>query len=214
MRVVIVSGLSGSGKSVALHMLEDLGFYCIDNIPAALLKQFISHSVRSTERLYQRIAVGLDARNTAAEIATVPALADELKRSGIQCELLFLVSGDEEILRRFAETRRRHPMSGVDVDLRVQQFLEAQPGVRRMLDDITGFLAARIPEHAASARQYLTVAIGCTGGQHRSVYFVDRLAEHFGAQYPQVTYRHSALPDAALFDAPGTGQAPATARQG
>jgi UPF0042 nucleotide-binding protein len=305
MRVVIVSGLSGSGKSVALHMLEDLGFYCIDNIPAALLKQFISHSVRSTERLYQRIAVGLDARNTAAEIATVPALADELKRSGIQCELLFLVSGDEEILRRFAETRRRHPMSGVDVDLReaiamerrllepivyaadmvvdtsrlgvhqlreiirkrvdaraagrlsitfesfgykhgipgdsdfvfdvralpnpywepslrtltgrdlrVQQFLEAQPGVRRMLDDITGFLAARIPEHAASARQYLTVAIGCTGGQHRSVYFVDRLAEHFGAKYPQVTYRHSALPDAALFDAPGTGQAPATARQG
>ncbi|MGB8327776.1 MAG: RNase adapter RapZ, partial [Steroidobacteraceae bacterium] len=131
MRVVIVSGLSGSGKSVALHMLEDLGFYCIDNIPAALLKQFISHSVRSTERLYQRIAVGLDARNTAAEIATVPALADELKRSGIQCELLFLVSGDEEILRRFAETRRRHPMSSVDVDLR-----EAIAMERRLLEPI------------------------------------------------------------------------------
>ena len=83
MRIIIVSGLSGSGKSVALHMLEDLGFYCIDNIPAALLKPFISHTVRSTEPTYERTAIGLDARNTAAEIATVPKLIDELKRSGI-----------------------------------------------------------------------------------------------------------------------------------
>ena len=69
MRIIILSGLSGSGKSVALHMLEDLGFYCIDNIPAALLKAFISHTVRAPERTYDRTAIGLDARNTAAEIA-------------------------------------------------------------------------------------------------------------------------------------------------
>ena len=81
MRIIVISGLSGAGKSVALHMLEDLGFYCIDNIPAALLKPFISHAVRSPERTYERAAVGLDARNTAAEIDTVPQLINELRRS-------------------------------------------------------------------------------------------------------------------------------------
>jgi RNase adapter protein RapZ len=91
-RIIILSGLSGSGKSVALHMLEDLGFYCIDNIPAALLKPFISHTVRSPEPTYERTAIGLDARNTAAEIATVPRLVDELRRSGIHCEVIFLVT--------------------------------------------------------------------------------------------------------------------------
>src|SRR4029077_3489824 len=98
--------MSGGGKSIALHMLEDLGFYCIDNMPAALLKPFISHTVRSAEPTYERTAIGLDARTTAGEIATVPQLLDELKRSGIHCEVLFLVASDEELLRRFAETRR------------------------------------------------------------------------------------------------------------
>jgi UPF0042 nucleotide-binding protein len=296
MRLIVVSGLSGSGKTVALHMLEDLGFYCIDNIPAALLKEFISHTVRSVERLYERVAVGLDARNTTAEIGTVPALIAELKASGIQCEVLFLVASDDEILRRFAETRRKHPMTTGDIDLRaaiaierrvlepiayatdmvidtsrmgvhqlreviqkriearregrlsitfesfgykhgipgdadfvfdaralpnpyweeglrmltgrdapVIRFLESQPAVQRLLTDITAFVAARIPEHAASNRQYLTVAVGCTGGQHRSVYLVDRLAGHFGALYPQVTFRHSGLADSALFDAADGG---------
>ena len=111
MRLIFLSGLSGSGKSVALHMLEDLDFYCIDNIPAALLKPFISHTVRSSSTVYQRTAIGIDARNPGDEIATVPMLLDELKRSGIQCELVFLVASDEELLRRFAETRRKHPLS-------------------------------------------------------------------------------------------------------
>src|SRR5690606_10055166 len=92
MRVVVVSGLSGSGKSVALHMLEDLGYYCIDNIPAALLTPLISHAARNTDKTYERIAVGLDARNTPAEIATVPKLVAELKKSGIHCEVLFLTA--------------------------------------------------------------------------------------------------------------------------
>lgn len=77
MRLIIVSGMSGSGKSVALHLLEDLDFYCVDNIPAALLKPFVSHTLRSKEDLYQRTAVGIDARNTSGEIATVPALVQE-----------------------------------------------------------------------------------------------------------------------------------------
>lgn len=284
MRIIIVSGLSGSGKSVALHMLEDLGFYCIDNIPAALLKPFISHTVRSAEPTYERTAIGLDARNTAAEIATVPKLIDELKRSGVPCEVLFLVAGDDELLRRFAETRRMHPMSRGHLDLResialerklldpviqvadliidtshmgvhelreviherVEQrkpgmlsitfesfgfkhglpgdadfvfdaralpnpywnpalrdltgqdaqviaFLEAQEGAAHLIEDIARFIEARIPEYIASNRGYLTVAIGCTGGRHRSVYLAERLTERFAAKFPHVTARHSSL---------------------
>jgi len=285
-RLIIVSGLSGAGKSVALHMLEDLGYYCIDNIPAALLKPFISHTVRSGEKTYERTAVGLDARNTDAEIASVPKLVDELKRSGIDCEVLYLVASDDELLRRFAETRRVHPLSRQGESLReaiatehrllepvlnhadlvvdtsrmgvhglrdliyrrldnrardrlsllvesfgfkhgipgdadfvfdarslpnpywesalrpltgrdpaVINFLEAQPGVRSLIDDIEKFMHARIPEFRASARRYLTVAIGCTGGQHRSVYIAEQLAARFAKQYPEVRVRHSGLPE-------------------
>jgi RNase adapter protein RapZ len=284
-RILIVSGLSGSGKSVALHMLEDLGFYCIDNIPAALLKSFISHTVRSPEPTYERTAIGLDARNTAAEIASVPRLIDELKRSGIQCEVLFLVASEEELLRRFSETRRKHPMSRDNLDLReamarerellepivyaadlvidtsrmgvhelrdivhkrleqraesrlsitfesfgfkhgipgdadfvfdarsipnpyweptlrkltgrdaeVVKFLESQEAAGRLIEDIARFIDARIPEYQSGNRGYLTVAVGCTGGQHRSVYIVERLAERFTKQFSNVSTRHSALP--------------------
>ncbi|HXS19592.1 MAG TPA: RNase adapter RapZ [Steroidobacteraceae bacterium] len=284
MRIIVLSGLSGSGKSVALHMLEDLGFYCIDNIPAALLKPFISHAVRSPEHTYERAAVGLDARNTAAEIATVPQLIDELRRSGIECEIIFLTATDDELLRRFAETRRKHPMSRHNVDLRaamalerqvlepiiygadlvidtsrlgvhalrdliklrvgephasrlsltfesfgfkhgipgdadfvfdarslpnpywepalrgltgrdaeVIRFLEGQTDVAALIADIARFIGARIPEYIASNRGYLTVAVGCTGGQHRSVYIVDRLVAQFATAYPTVSSRHTVL---------------------
>ncbi|MGH8287699.1 MAG: RNase adapter RapZ [Steroidobacteraceae bacterium] len=284
MRIVVLSGLSGSGKSVALHMLEDLGFYCIDNIPAALLKPFISHAVRGPESTYERAAVGLDARNTAAEIATVPRLIDELRRSGIGCEMIFLTASDEELLRRFAETRRKHPMSRHNVDLRaamtlerqvlepivyaadlvidtsrlgvhalrelirlrvgepyggrlsltfesfgfkhgipgdadfvfdarslpnpywepalrgltgrdaeVIRFLEGQTHVAALIADIAQFIRARIPEYVASNRGYLTVAVGCTGGQHRSVYIVDKLIAQFAEDSASVTARHTGL---------------------
>ncbi|HTX24676.1 MAG TPA: RNase adapter RapZ [Steroidobacteraceae bacterium] len=286
MRILVVSGLSGSGKSVALHLLEDLGFYCIDNLPAALLKPFVSHTVRSAESTYTRSAIGLDARNTPHEIATIPELIDELKRSGIHCEVLFLVASDDELLRRFAETRRKHPMSrertalheAIDVErrllepiaqaadlvidtsrmsvhelrrvvrLRVEQreagplaitfqsfgfkhgipgdadfvfdarslpnpyweaslraltgrdaaviqYLETHGSVARLIDDIERFIEARVPEYQASSRGYLTAAVGCTGGQHRSVYIVDRLVARFAARYPQVAARHCALAD-------------------
>ena len=284
MRIVVVSGLSGSGKSTALHMLEDLGYYCIDNLPAALLKPFISHTVRSAQSTYERSAIGLDARNTAPEIARVPELIGELNSSGIDCEVLYLLASDEELLRRFAETRRKHPMSresrplseAIDTErrllepiayaadltidtsrmgihelrqvvrLRVEQratgslsitfqsfgfklgipgdadfvfdarslpnpywepalreltgrdapviaYLENHASVSRLIDDIDRFVDARIPEYQASARSYLTVAVGCTGGRHRSVYIVDRLAARFAARNFQVAARHRVL---------------------
>ena len=289
MRLVFISGLSGSGKSVALHMLEDLDYYCIDNIPAALLKSFISHTIRSNDVIYRRTAIGLDARNTAAEIATVPTLIEELKRSGLDCELIYLVAGDEELLRRFAETRRRHPLSrngeslreaiqierelldpiaqaadltidtsriGVhelrdlmrqrverrssarmslqfesfgfkhgipgdadfvfdvrtlpnpywDTALRgltgqdpeVAAYLAGYEAVTRVIEDIDHFLETRIPDMRASNRRYLTIAIGCTGGRHRSVYVVEQLAARFALRHSNVSMRHSGLP--------GTGQ--------
>jgi RNase adapter protein RapZ len=271
-------------------MLEDLGFYCIDNIPAALLKPFISYTVRSPEATYDRTAIGLDARNTAAEVASVPQLIDELRRSGLQCEVIFLLAAEDELLRRFAETRRKHPMSRSDVGLReamstersllepiasiadllidtsrlsvhalrdiihkrveqrasgimsitfesfgfkrgipadadfvfdaralpnpywepglrnltgrdaeVIRFLETQTNVAILIADIAKFVRGRIPEYQASNRNYLSVAVGCTGGQHRSVYIVDRLAEDFAAEFRNVSARHGALPGSKLF---------------
>src|ERR1700676_3004214 len=132
MRLIIVSGLSGSGKSVALHMLEDIDFYCVDNIPAALLKSFISHTVRGLGDTYPRTAVGLDARNRPNEIETIPALVSELRRSGISCEVVYLHASDEVLLKRYAETRRKHPLVAGDVSLR-----EAIASERRLLEPIT-----------------------------------------------------------------------------
>src|SRR6202051_1501697 len=105
MRLIIVSGLSGSGNSVALHLLEGIDFYCVDNIPAALLKPFISHTIRGaddTDDVYPRTAVGLDARNRPNEIETIPALVAELRRSGINCEVLYLHASDDVVLKRYA----------------------------------------------------------------------------------------------------------------
>lgn len=284
MRLILVSGLSGSGKSVALHMLEDLGYYCVDNIPAALLKAFMSHTLRSADNQYERVAVGLDARNTAAEIATVPALISELRASGIPCEMLFLTASDEALLRRFAETRRKHPLSSSTQGLReaiarerdllepvvqsadliidtshtgvhalrdmirsrverrsnlrlsilfesfgfkygipgdadfvfdaralpnpywepglraltgrdaeVAQYLETSADVARLAADITRFVEARIPEYMATNRGYMTIAIGCTGGQHRSVYLVEKITADFATRHPDISARHSSL---------------------
>jgi UPF0042 nucleotide-binding protein len=285
MRLVFVSGLSGSGKSVALHMLEDLDYYCVDNIPAALLTAFIGHTVRSNDPVYRRTAVGLDARNTAAEIATVPTLIAELRRSGIPCELICLVANDQELLRRFAETRRKHPLSrrgeslqeaiqlerellepiiqaadfiidtsrtGVH-DLRdmmrrrvehrqhprisilfesfgfkhgipgdadfvfdartlpnpywepalrpltgrddaVVEYLVRHEQVARLIDDIEVFVESRIAAHVNANRRYLTVAIGCTGGQHRSVYIAEQLTARFAKRHAEVSARHANLP--------------------
>ena len=287
MRLIIVSGLSGSGKSVALHMLEDSDYYCVDNIPAALLKPLVSHIIRGSEDVYPRTAVGLDARNRAKEIAMVPTLVDELRRSGIDCDILYLHAGDEVLLKRYAETRRKHPLSTEGVSLReaiaserallepitaaadliidtsnmgvhalrklireridtrrphhvslmfesfgykhgipgdadfvfdvrslpnpfweqtlrdltgrdaaVVEFLGGHASVREMIADLAAFLSKRLKESADANRGYLTIAIGCTGGRHRSVYVAERLAEHFRLTCPQVLTRHDSLPQA------------------
>ena len=284
MRLIIVSGLSGSGKSVALHMLEDLDFYCVDNIPAALLKPLISHNLRGPESTYARTAVGLDARNRPTEIATIPAMVLELRRSGIACEVLYLHASEDVLLKRYGETRRKHPLSSSGVGLReailaerkllepitlaadlvidtsqmgvhalrelvrerierrregrlslmfesfgfkhgipgdadfvfdvrslpnpyweqslrdltgrdpaVIEYLESHANVRKMVQDLAVFLDERLPEFALVNRNYLTIAIGCTGGQHRSVFIVERLAEHFREAYPEVMTRHHSL---------------------
>ena len=284
MRLIIVSGLSGSGKSVALHMLEDLDFYCVDNIPAALLKPLISHNLRGPESTYARTAVGLDARNRPTEIATIPAMVLELRRSGIACEVLYLHASEDVLLKRYGETRRKHPLSSSGVGLReailaerkllepitlaadlvidtsqmgvhalrelvrerierrregrlslmfesfgfkhgipgdadfvfdvrslpnpyweqslrdltgrdptVIEYLDSHANVRKMVQDLAVFLDERLPEFALVNRNYLTIAIGCTGGQHRSVFIVERLAEHFRGRYPEVMTRHHSL---------------------
>jgi UPF0042 nucleotide-binding protein len=284
-RLVVVSGLSGSGKSVALNMLEDLGWYCIDNIPAGLVQALVSHSLRSEEPIYRRLAVGLDARNRPDDLASIPSLVADMRRSGLRCEVVYLHADDEVLLRRYAETHRRHPLAGADRsladaiaeerrllhplidsadlvidtsrmsvhalrdtiakrveprtpgrlsilfesfgykhgtpgdadfvfdartlpnpywepalkhltgrDTKVVAFLEASPRVEKMVSDLIRFIEGRLPEYEEANRGYLTVAVGCTGGQHRSVYLVERLAGHFRREYPQLLVRHNALP--------------------
>jgi len=281
MRLIVISGLSGSGKSVALRMLEDLDFYCVDNLPAGLVPEFISHTVRSNEALYRRTAIGIDARNQPNDIHLVPTQVAELKRSGVNCELIYLRADQDILLKRYSDTRRKHPLSRGGLGLRdaiaeEQTLLEPiagsadlvidtshcsvhelrelvrqrvgshaegnmsilfesfafkhglpsdadfvfdvrslpnpywEPGladftgldqpvvdylgkhaiVQRLIDDLIRFMEQWLPELARTNRSYLTIAIGCTGGQHRSVYMVERLAAHFRELYPQVLTRH------------------------
>jgi UPF0042 nucleotide-binding protein len=245
----------------------------------------VDHSVRTEEPLYRRLAVGLDARNRPDDLAAIPALLRELEQGGLRCELLYLHAEDEVLLRRYAETHRRHPLASGDRTLadaiaeerrllhplvdrsdlvvdtsrmsvhelrdligkRVEHrapgrlsilfesfgfkhgvpgdadfvfdtralpnpyweptlktltgrdgpviaFLEASPAVHRMAEDLVRFLEARLPEYEGANRGYLTVAIGCTGGQHRSVYLAERLAAHFRPRYPNLLVRHNSLP--------------------
>ena len=284
MRLIIVSGLSGSGKSVALNMLEDLDYYCVDNIPAGLLPGFIAYTVRTSEPAYRLTAVGVDARNRPEDLADVPRLVAELRRSGISCELLFLRAENESLIKRFSETRRRHPLSrdGIGLlealeqehrllepvagaadltidtthlsvhelremirarvaeraasgpsllfesfayrhgvpddadfvfvarampnpywdpalrnqtgrDAPVVKFLDEHEEVARFLADLTGFLDRWLPSLVRSNRSYLTIAVGCTGGQHRSVYLAEKLAAHFNGKYGQPLIRHRDL---------------------
>jgi UPF0042 nucleotide-binding protein len=283
-RLVIVSGLSGSGKSVALNMLEDLDFYCVDNIPAGLLQGLVSYTVRTKDPSYRQTAVGVDARNRPEDLGDVPRLVDELRRSGIGCEMIFLRADNEVLLKRFSETRRRHPLSRAGIGLQealeqerrmlvplanaadlvvdtsmlsmhelrelvrervvdrkvagpsllfesfayrhgvpddadfvfdaralpnpywdpalrdytgrdsaVVDFLERHEEVRQFREDLTGFLDRWLPALVRSNRSYLTIAVGCTGGQHRSVFLAEQLAAHFQGRYGAVLIRHRDL---------------------
>jgi len=285
MRLIIVSGLSGSGKSVALAMLEDLDYYCVDNIPAGLLPGFIAYTVRTSEPAYRNTAVGVDARNRPEDLADVPRLVAELRRSGIGCEVLFLRAESAALVKRFSETRRRHPLSRAGIGLQealeqeerllvpvanaadltidttrlsvhqlrelirervverstaggpsllfqsfayrhgvpddadfvfdaralpnpywepelrdftgrdevVTRFMERHDEASAFLADITGFLERWLPALVRSNRSYLTVAIGCTGGQHRSVYLAEKLAAYFDGRHGRALIRHRDL---------------------
>jgi UPF0042 nucleotide-binding protein len=291
MRLIIVSGLSGAGKSVALRVLEDIGYYCVDNIPVALLKSCIEETTRYEAPRSELLAVGIDARNPRSSLDTLPELMRELHNQGIEGELLFLQSDDEILLKRYGETRRRHPlaetgtalhaaiskereiladvMNSADLiidtsrtsiyeladtireridrrkkgtlsvliesfgfkfgipsdadfvfDLRslpnpywthelrglngrdeeVIRFLDSQPPFTRMFDDILAFLQRWIPHYDSVNRGYLTVACGCTGGQHRSVYMTEKLAAALRESYDQVLTRHNELTAQTLSD--------------
>lgn len=282
MRLVIISGLSGSGKSVALHVLEDLGYYSIDNMPAALLKSLLEEVSRIDDRSAVQVAVGVDARNRQKDLESLPELIDELRKNNVQTDLLFLQASDEILLKRYSETRRPHPLDKHGTELRtaieqerellgqvinaadliidtsrtsiyeladairervgrrernmlsiliesfgykhgipanadfvfdlrclpnpywqselrsltghdqaVSEFLDAEPAFVQMYEDILAFLRRWIPEYVSFDRSYLTVAIGCTGGQHRSVYMTEKLANALNLHHEPVLTRHN-----------------------
>ena len=284
MRLIILSGLSGSGKSVALHMLEDLGYYCVDNIPAGHLQGFVRETLLTGDPAYQNMAVGVDARNRMEDIRSVPQTVKKLRADGIECEIVFLHAEDSVLLKRYSETHRPHPLAGegrslkdaikaerdllgpladeADMvldssrtsvhelrelvrarihrqerqalslmfqsfgfrhglpgdsdfvfdarclpnpywepalkaltgrDLAVAKYLEKHETVNTFVTDIHGFLEYWIPKFESSNRRYLTVSIGCTGGYHRSVYVVEKLAEHFRKRGREVLARHNEL---------------------
>ncbi|KPK71056.1 MAG: hypothetical protein AMJ84_06805 [Acidithiobacillales bacterium SM23_46] len=284
MSFLIVSGLSGSGKTIALQALEDAGFYCIDNLPAALLPHFAREVLDpKQENGLANVAVGIDARNRAF-LAELPENLKRLKELGIQCRIIFLEAEEPILVRRFQGTRRKHPMiddrtslleaihvekslleplafasslridtshttphelrhqvnefvrgqdhAGLTIlfesfgfkhgtpldadyvfdvrclpnpywqtDLRrytgldapVVQFMEQYEEVEHMFAELTAFLETWLPRFAREDRSYMTIAIGCTGGQHRSVYFVQRLARHFAAKNYLTQVRHREL---------------------
>lgn len=284
LRLIIVSGLSGSGKSVALHVLEDLGYYCIDNLPANLLKAAVTE-VRSRDKETSRmLAVGVDARARVEDLQSLPELLQELREENVHAEIIFLRASDEILLQRYSESRRRHPLverggelhaaiesereilaeihscadlvidtSPISIyeladvirervdrrsadtlsvliqsfgfkfgipadadfvfDLRclpnpywtlklrgltgldneVTDFLNEQPAFASMYEDILGFLERWLPHYKEAHRGYLTVAIGCTGGQHRSVCMTEKLASRLRQIHDPVLIRHNSL---------------------
>lgn len=283
MSFFIVSGLSGSGKTIVLQALEDIGFYCIDNLPAALLPHFAGLQADMRNSAIMNVAIGLDVRNRAF-LADLPKGLDQLRQRGIHYRIIFLEAEDSILVRRFKETRRKHPISdhqtplveairaektlleplSVDAALRIDttrttphelrsqvrnfargedtvgltllfesfgykhgtpldadyvfdvrclpnpywqtelrqftgldepvvRFLEQNPDVLSMFDEICRFLEKWLPHFEREDRTYLTIAVGCTGGQHRSVYLVHRLAEYFANKGLKTQVRHREL---------------------
>ena len=277
LQLILITGLSGSGKSVALNVLEDSGYYYVDNLPAGLLPELVRFLAQAG---HPRVAVSIDVRGREA-LAGLPARLAEFRQHGIESSVLFLEANTETLIKRFSETRRRHPLSDggltlteciarerdlltrladlahrvdtsdlspnvlrkwvkdfvglphtaltllfesfgykhgipLDADLvfdvrclpnpnydpRLQpldgrdqpviEFLRADAATRQMLEDIRRFVADWLPCFRRDNRSYLTVAVGCTGGRHRSVYFVETLAGRFRGETP-VLVRHRGL---------------------
>lgn len=280
MQLVIISGRSGSGKSAALHALEDLGYYAIDNLPAGLLIPLAEQA--GVQSNLSRVAVSIDARNLSQDLDHFPTMMQELIAEGVEVLVVYLNASAKTLMERFSATRRRHPLTregklslseaiekeqelldplaslaqlnldttrlsvhelrstiaeqvarkpqqaptllfqsfgfkkGVpldadliydvrclpnpfwDITLRgksgqdqeVIDFLSAQPLANKMFEDISQFLETWLPHYIESNRSYITVAIGCTGGQHRSVFLSERLGKYFEQQQPDVQIRH------------------------
>ena len=281
-RLILVTGLSGSGKSTALRALEDQGCYCVDNLPAALLKEFVQQ-IGKDPALYSTVALGIDARSRDPGLEAIPGWLDERNEAGLHCQLLFLTADTKAIIKRFSETRRRHPLTSdqhslpqaiekekklleplkrradwiidtsdtnihqlkrqvwnclgterdsmmvvlesfaykrgipqdVDfvfdvrnlpnpywveelrdfsgLDSKVSEWLESNEVVDRMYADIEQFLLAWLPDFRDGQRSYVTVGIGCTGGKHRSVYLVDRLAKRLHSDFGRILIHHREL---------------------
>ncbi len=280
-KLIIISGRSGSGKSTALHVLEDMGFYCIDNLPLELLPPLISNLQKN--RITDRVSVGIDARNISANLQKFPVFIEKIDSNNIDLQIVYLDALGSALVKRFSETRRKHPLSdqqrglrealdyekqllepisnladlkidttsltlhqlrdairtrisgehnslsllfesfayksGVPVDadlvfdtrclpnphwkpnLRsltgedslVQEFLEQQPEFNAMFEDICSYLTTWLPKFEANNRSYMTIAIGCTGGQHRSVYLCHKLHQYFYPRWNSVLLRHREL---------------------
>ena len=281
MKLLIVSALSGSGKSIALDTLEDCGYYCIDNLPVTLLEDFINHVMLADKHTYAKTAVGIDARNQSESLAKFSEILSLIRAKGIDCEIIFMQAEEATLLKRYSETRRRHPLTDLNTPLKealkiekemllpvakhanvvidtsrthyqqlrelirdqigerdyqhislqfqsfgfkhgvpldadfvfdarslpnpywvpelraltgkdqaVADFLAEQPLVDEFFQDISVFLERWIPRFEAEGRSYLTIAIGCTGGQHRSVYLVEALVKRFNSPIVNVIVRH------------------------
>jgi RNase adapter protein RapZ len=279
----IVTGMSGSGKTIALHTLEDMGYYCIDNLPVSLLEAVALQLTSKPEAIFSRTAVGIDARSQSSQISLLPELVERIRSQGIDCNMLFLDAQNDTLIKRFSETRRKHPLTdgqhsldeailherellqilNNNADLRIDtshtnqhelrdlirsridggngqvsilfesfgfkhgvprdadfvldvrclpnphwqaelrpytgldkpvaDFLSSHRETHEMMADLQHFFDRWIPTFEADGRSYLTIAIGCTGGQHRSVYLVDQLTRYFKEKGMSVMNRHREL---------------------
>lgn len=284
MKLLIVSGLSGSGKSIALDTLEDCGFYCIDNLPFTLLEDFIRHVMLDDKKTYDKTAIGIDARNKTDALEKFSESLAYIRSQGIDCEVLYLQAEENVLLTRYSETRRKHPLSDENTPLlealriekdmlrpvakcadividtshthyhqlreilkvqlgegeqkqmiiqflsfgfkyglpleadfvfdarclpnpfwvnelreftgkdpKIIEFLQKEDLVRQYFLDVRNFVERWVPRFEAENRSYLTVAIGCTGGRHRSVYLAESLQRHFRQNNKNVIARHREL---------------------
>jgi UPF0042 nucleotide-binding protein len=284
--LVIVSGMSGSGKSVALRTFEDLGYFCVDNLPADLLPQFVASVMRADEGAPAKMAVSIDVRNRHSDLSNIPAWLSAVGALGLDPRLVFFDASDETLLKRYADTRRRHPLSHLGLsladaislerqvlkplrsiadavvdtsslnvhqlrrqvltefgiggdtgmsllfesfayrrgvpadadfvfdaralpnphwdpvlrplsgrDAAIRDYLGSQADVNLFFEQIRQFLDTWLPRlHVDSTRSYATIAFGCTGGRHRSVYLAERFAEHARAQgWDEVAVHHREL---------------------
>jgi len=281
MKLIIISGLSGSGKTVALHTLEDEGFYCVDNFPLGLLAEFTEHIHNQQINIYEDVAVGIDARSGANDLKRFNQIISSIKNKKIDVEVIYFQAEINELIKRFSDTRRRHPLTrkgiplaeAIDIernllmpisqnsdlcldtthtnvhqlralvktriisrppkelsiliqsfgfkystptdsdfifdvrclpnphwepalclltglDSPVQDFFKDQDDVIDMYSHIRNFMEYWIPKFTEQSRYYLTISIGCTGGQHRSVYIAEQLNNYFQGNFSTVSLRH------------------------